>query len=166
MGGPKSLKAYQVSERLTLDYISEYIKCCCTSTGYLISAVLQRGRTLLQQPGEVGRHLLHTTAVEALLYFCSTLLMLGVIKQSTQTRAICVQGHSLPLHLLNCSLSSLKVPSWVGYICPKRGRCSLCLSNSKGYHSPSTILKISSRFSGVFSEVVLVGEPVEEKSLN
>lgn len=44
MGGPKSLKAYQVSERLTLDYISEYIKCCCTLTGYLISVVLQRAR--------------------------------------------------------------------------------------------------------------------------
>lgn len=54
MGGPKSLKAYHVSERLTLDYISKYIKCCCTLTGYLIGTVLQRGRTVLQQPGRWG----------------------------------------------------------------------------------------------------------------
>lgn len=39
---------------------------------------------------EVGKHLLHITAVGALLHFSSTLLMLGVITQSTQTRAICV----------------------------------------------------------------------------
>lgn len=100
---------------------------------------------------EVGKHLLHITAVGAWLHFSSTLLMFGIIKQSTQTRAICVQGHTLPLHLLNHSLSSLKAPSWVGYICPKRGRCSLHLSNSKGYHSPSTILKVPSRFSSFFS---------------
>lgn len=57
MGDPRSLKAYQVSERLTLDCISKYIKCCCTSPGYLICSVPQRGRTALQQPGELGETL-------------------------------------------------------------------------------------------------------------
>lgn len=42
MGGLRSLKAYQVSERLTLDCISEYMKCCSTLAGYLIGVVLQR----------------------------------------------------------------------------------------------------------------------------
>ena len=54
MGDPRSLKAYQVSERLALDCISKYIKCCCTLTGYLIRTVPQRGRTALRQSGEVG----------------------------------------------------------------------------------------------------------------
>lgn len=67
MGGPKSLKAYQVSERLTLDYISDYIKCCCTLTGYLIGVALQRA-------WGGGEHLLHITALGALLDFPSMLL--------------------------------------------------------------------------------------------
>lgn len=53
MGDLRSLKAYQVSKRLTLDCISKYIKCCCTLTGYLIHTMQQIARAALQQQWEV-----------------------------------------------------------------------------------------------------------------
>lgn len=51
MGDLRILKAYQISKRLILDCVSEYIKYCCTSMGYLIPTVQQAGRAVTAAQG-------------------------------------------------------------------------------------------------------------------
>lgn len=144
MGDPRSLKAYQISERLALDCISKYIKCCCSSTGYLICYMLQQGRNVNSQ-GRWWESSLYITALGVWLVFSPMLLLLRVITQSTQTRAICASGHTV-LPFLKHSLCSPRTPTWVGWICPQTGRCSLHLPNSRHYCCPSITLKFFSNF--------------------